>query len=69
MVLAIGVWCWMAYRYCDLNEINNRLLMEVKQQNDEIRGLIQTCALTNYYLMLMHTVLPPLQTAYSLGQI
>jgi len=42
IALAVGVWCWMAYRYRDVQELNHRILMHVQQQNAEIKALIQT---------------------------
>jgi len=32
----------MAYRYRDIQEINHQILMDVRQQNAEIKALIQT---------------------------
>ena len=42
ITLAVGVWCWMAYRYRDVIEMNHQMLMQVHHQNAEIKALIQT---------------------------
>jgi len=45
----------MAYRYRDVNEINNQILLQVKQQNAEIKALLQTCMFANYdFLLFLH---------------
>jgi len=54
MAVAIGVWCWMAYIYRDINEVNNNLLLRVEQENAEMKALLQWCMLANYALLHKH---------------
>jgi len=45
MTLAVGIWLWVAYRYQDVNELNHQLLLNVREQNAEIKALLQSCML------------------------
>jgi len=54
VTVGLGVWCWMAYRYRDLNEINRLELMHIRQQNADIMTLLQTCMLAMLCLNLLH---------------
>ena len=42
LVIAFVVWSWMAYRYQDINNINNQLLVQIKDQNEELKNLLKT---------------------------
>ena len=42
---AVIVWLYVAYRFQDLNRINNTLLCEIKKQNSELKHLLQNCKL------------------------
>lgn len=51
---AVVVWGWVAYRYQDLNKINNQLLVDIKRQNSELKCLLEgsmfVCSINLYLL-------------------
>jgi len=36
--LAVLIWCWTAYRYRDLNYIDNSILLEIQHEIAEIKA-------------------------------
>ena len=55
-VFAVMIWLWFAYSYQDINQINNKLLMEIQKQNSDLKLLLQgqgtagsACFIIYYY--------------------
>ena len=51
---AVIVWLYVAYRFQDLNRINNTLLCEIKKQNSELKHLLQNCKLEIILMKIYH---------------
>jgi hypothetical protein len=41
-MIAVALLSWMTYKYQDINHINNQLLVQIKDQNEELKNLLKT---------------------------
>ncbi|CAD5117432.1 DgyrCDS6202 [Dimorphilus gyrociliatus] len=52
--VAIIVWAIMAYRFQDMDKVNNQLLLKIQEQNEQLKFLLQNGRISNGHISSEH---------------